>query len=235
MITLPLGTYRVDREEIETPTSEILLRKVIVSNALWADGLCGGIAEHRSAFEFMLGEPPKDGHFDLDRPFSIYSRKSDGRMVTQGVSTCGLVAERILELSGVGWPWRGKPYSIGTSISRSIGWAKRHNVWVSNGIPKAGDLCAIGHEFSTHVFIVLYILGSTVISIDGGQVDYRYPPEVKAFGLQKIAKCSRKLRVVGDKNYLGGSIFNGFIDIGLISKYLLLYNKSSVPKGWNND
>ena len=231
-----MRSWRSEREIIQTPTSEFLLRRVIVANALWAEGLSAGIAEQREAFELMLGKPPVGvEHFDLDRPFRVYARKSDGRMVTQGVSTCGLVAERILELSGVGWPWRDQPYSIGTSISRSIGWATRRRVWSTKGIPKPGDLCVIGNDLETHAFVVIYNTGSSIVSIDGGQTDNRKPPEVKCFGLQMIAKRSRQWLSAGRKIFLGGKVFKGFVDIGLISKYLLLYNKANVPKGWNTD
>lgn len=229
-IELPKCTWVTEREEIQTPTSELLLRKAIVANAMWAEGLSAGVVEQREAFEFMLGKPPIGvEHFDLDRPFRVYAKKADGRMATQGVSTCGLVAERILELSGVGWPWRDQPYSIGTAISRSIGWATRRRAWLSKCIPKPGDLCVIGNDLGVHAFVVIANSGSVVVSIDGGQVDWRYN------GLQRIAKCARRWMSSGKQMFLDGKVFRGFVDIGLISKYLLLYNKANVPKGWNTD
>ena len=235
-IKLQKCTWVTEREEIQTPTSELLLRKAIIANAMWAEGLSAGVVEQREAFEFMLGKPPIGvEHFDLDRPFRVYAKKADGRMATQGVSTCGLVAERILELSGVGWPWRDQPYSIGTAISRSIGWATRRRVWSSKGMPKPGDLCVIGNDLDVHAFVVIANSGSVVVSIDGGQIDGRKPPGVKCTGLQRIAKCARRWMSSGKQMLLGGKVYKGFVDIGLISKYLLLYNKANVPKGWNTD
>jgi len=153
----------------------------IVKFALSLEGLDGGNPDHRSMWEYVLGQPPAGSQWDLKKTW-----------------TCGLVAGGILRHVGVDLPCLYKPYKIGTAISRLVSGAQRAGCWqnTAHGLsPEVGDLVIIGTGASTHALTIVDIDGDVVTSIDGGQVS-------KKTGYQMISKRKRILHSVSGKHLL---------------------------------
>ena len=158
-------------------------RAAIVANALSVIGVEAGDPKTRPILEELLG--PVKGKWDLDRPFRIVAG-ANGAQVTQGISTCGLVAEGLWRRAAIDAQWLYAPYVIGSAVSRAIAFAKTHKAWntvASNGRPQSGDYVVLGTGLSTHALTAVGWEGDTLISVDGGQVS--------SDGLQSIRRCCR--------------------------------------------
>ena len=210
------------------------IRAVASANAGWADGLSAGDkGTDRASFEYMLGSPPAGAkHFDLDRPFRCYQK--EGKWITEGTSTCGLFAERVLELSGIAVPWAGKPYTVGSAIGRLNSWACLKGVrmamsWVTMPKVGAGDVFVVGSAISTHEAVILSLGvksgGITIGSMDGGQSEPKR-------GLQLITAKTREFRP--DKSGVffdaRGRKMQYVVSLEAIVKAGLLADECSVPE-----
>jgi hypothetical protein len=204
----PLVNWQSPRKSILTPHDPEELAQLVVANAVWAEGLRAGVPEEKDKFQLLLGNPPVNAAFDLDNGFSSYTK--DGKTYYRGTSTCGLVAEGILESSGLKTPWRKEPYSFKVgkrAIERACSWAMKTGLWATSGPPESGDYVVIGSGMGTHAFICLGMDGDDVWSIDGGQLD---PEHRDKYGVAKqmIRKVvrpyrERKIPLIGNKTLVG--------------------------------
>lgn len=160
------------------------LARILVANALWCAGISAANPDDRADFEALLGLPPSGDHWPLAVPFRCWE-DPPGTWHTQGVSTCGLVAEGIALRSGVDLPWRGQPYHSGTAIARAESAARLAELAANldqisypndpgfDILP--GDIVVIGKGTSTHELLCTARRRGaggvvTIESIDGGQV-----------------------------------------------------------------
>jgi hypothetical protein len=169
------------------------IRNRIVSEAMACEDYRAAIPETRQQFRDLLGPPPKGASWDLSVPFSC--RKVDGKYITRGVSTCGLVAAGILRRAGFRLPWSGYPYwqapapyrglDIVSCLSQLGAMTKARGP--AGERPEPGDVVCIGSGLATHVLTVVGWEGDVMVSVDGGQVDaaaHSY--------LQRVKVCRRK-------------------------------------------
>lgn len=125
------------------------------------------------------------GAWDLKRPFRIV-QLGGGKIRTEGVSTCGLVATRILHDAGIDlsawvdkpyWKWEdprhGKAMYTGLDVVSCLSLlSHRTGTRRAAGVyPQEGDVCCIGSGYATHILTVVSVDGRYVWSVDGGQVD----------------------------------------------------------------
>lgn len=174
----------------------------IVDYALSLDGLDAGNPAHRATWLGLLGPLPSWAQWDLDRPFRC--RKVDGKWRTQGLSTCGLVANGILRHHQVIIRTLYEPYVFGTAISSVVQAAREQDCWQSPIAPPLapypGDYVVIGSGLRTHVLTCVGFADGgpggaadpseaprSLVSIDGGQVH----PQT---GLQMVRRVERPLR-----------------------------------------
>lgn len=143
------------------------------------------------AFRALLGPPPKGSKWDLSVPFSC--RLVDGHYVTRGVSSCGLVAVGILRMAGMPLPftgpyWRWPPPYTGLDVVSALSRLGQIAACVRapGAMPVPGDMVCIGSSLSTHVFTVVDWDGSTMISVDGGQID-----DTAHGYMQRVKVCRR--------------------------------------------
>jgi hypothetical protein len=166
-----------------------IIRDSIVSEAMACADYSAADPATIEAFRALLGPGP----WDLSVPFSC--RKVDGRYVTRGVSTCGLVAAGILRRAGVRLPWIGAPYwhypapytgldivSALTLLGQRTG-SRRG----PGERPVEGDVVCIGSGLATHVLTVVGWEGDVMVSVDGGQVE----PAARGY-LQCVRVCRRR-------------------------------------------
>lgn len=199
------------------------VRRVIVANALCVIDVEAGDPRTRSILEELLG--PVVGRWDLDRPF----RYDPITKRTQGVSTCGLVAEGLWRRAGVDAPWLSEEYGSRRydSIERARVFAQRltpHSAWhvpKDGQRPRLGDYLVIGEGLQTHALTVVGWDGDMLISVDGGQVGAR--------GLQAIHKCTRPW-LVRDRIMLGARPVIGWV----VPEMLPGRSKCVVPEGWDS-
>ena len=137
----------------------------------WCE-MANGMGAAHPNFPFFLGDPPAGHQWDLSRPFRIV----DGKV--QGVSTCGLFAERLLELAGFDVPWVG-PYKVGSSISRMVAFARNHKAWKTAEEGLVGEPTVIGPPGKEHVVVPIkykvsfrenQVQHTILICAQGGQV-----------------------------------------------------------------
>jgi hypothetical protein len=161
-------------------TESIDVRQVICTLARHFVG-CGA-ADRRVEFEALLG--PTIGRWDLERPFSC-RRLPDGRYQTQGVSTCGLVAEGLWRLAGVRTPPSWDVYAPTCDAQRAIARARifgrENNAVIKPEVgadmrPEPGDYLCLGIALGEHVCTVVGWEDSpsgepVCVTVDGGQVD----------------------------------------------------------------
>lgn len=148
--------------------------------------------ETKADFRDLLGPPQPGGAWDLSVPFSC--RLVNGKYVTRGVSSCGLVGSGIYRRAGVRLPWNGSPYwrfpapFAGLDIVSCLSLLGQHTSSrrKAGERPQPGDLCCIGSGLSTHVLCCVADDGRTVTSIDGGQVD-----DAAHGFLQRVKVCHR--------------------------------------------
>ncbi|MFA4900865.1 MAG: peptidoglycan-binding domain-containing protein [Brevundimonas sp.] len=166
------------------------IRDTIIATALDVQDYRAAIDE--AQFRDLLGSPPLGSRWSLDVPFSC--KLVNGKYQTKGTSTCGLVSAGILRRAGMPLPWNGSPYwqspapytglDIVSEFSRLGQVAKCARP--AGAMPVPGDVVCIGQGLATHVLTVVDWDGSTMISVDGGQIDNaanRY--------LQRVKVCRR--------------------------------------------
>jgi len=192
-------------------------RGMFVANAVSLDGLEAARPEHRQAWLDLLG--PIRGHWDLDRPFRVW--KENGRWRTEGVSTCGLVAEGIWRRMSVDLPELYEPYEVGSAIERAKRYAKQVGAWRTQGRPRPGDYLIVGTKLKTHARTVVDWRdgGETLISVDGG-----VPGEN---GLQSIRLRPTSWKKLGSFIISGGRVVMGWIDVESLR---FSNNEISVPR-----
>jgi hypothetical protein len=153
------------------------IRNRIVAEACKVQDYRAGDPATVDAFRDLLGPPPKGAQWDLSKPFRAW--QVDGKWRTEGVSTCGLVAAGILRRAGGQLPWLGCDYwhfggpfeglDIVSALTR-LGQVERA-VRSAGSRPEPGDVCCIGRGLRTHVRTCVEDDGTTITSVDGGQVD----------------------------------------------------------------
>jgi hypothetical protein len=211
--------------EIESPYDTDLLTKAIIANALSIENISASNLNLRKTFENLLG--PINGIWDLNRKFQIIT--IDNKITTQGISTCGLVAEGLWRRMNIDFPALYKNYVFGTAISRSINFAKSLKPRSAFQIPKddlrpePGDYIIIGSGNSTHAFTCIDWEDDYLISIDGGQTDYK--------NLQCILRKKRIWKKIGNKFYLGDREVVGWICFTLLP---FKSNTIVVPENWDS-
>ena len=149
----------------------------IVATAQRFDGACACAGKQQSIFA-AVGFP-----FDI-RPF----RAVDGKCI--GMSTCYIFALNVLRLSGIALP----AWHVGEPIGRLIAWASQHRAWQEPGdglTPGPGDVLIIGPLGGTHVAVVVDCDGTTLTTIDGGQVCRRTTDGHEGIGRQMVAARER--------------------------------------------
>jgi len=157
--------------EIARPDDHDALRQAFYANALSLAGLEAAKIEDRPTWLEVLG--PVKTFWDLDRPFRIW-KDEQGHVHTEGVSTCGLVAEGIWRRMNVDLASLYLDYVWGKAIERSRVYAQKLGAWKTplafpGQRPQKGDTMVIGKGYSTHACTVLETAGDVVSSIDGGQ------------------------------------------------------------------
>jgi len=180
-------TFDTPIEVIQTPLTDSKSRqKVLVANALRCIGISASNKKTYAAFEELLGKPYPNTKWPLNVPFRCW--KEDGKWQTQGVSTCGLVAEGIARMSGVDNPCLWQPYWPAQkyqSVTRTIAWATKIGAWhlaknqsKLDPKPLPGDYVIIGCRSAgetyggiEHAFTVVAWEDDVMVSVDGGQVD----------------------------------------------------------------
>lgn len=166
-------TYDTPLIEIQTPTDPLMIRRMVKANALSVIGLSA--SDHRLQFEKLLGPPgPPNYEWDLNRPFRAW-KDDEGNYHTEGVSTCGLVAEGIQRRCGSKCETLYQPYDYKgakAAIARFIQCALSWNAWTygSEKRPGVGDYVVIGKGIRTHALTIIRWEGDTCVSVDGGQV-----------------------------------------------------------------
>jgi len=117
------------------------------------------------------------------------------------MSGCGLVVAGIWRAASVVHPLLSQPYKIGAGISRLIAIARTAAAWrpYSKGLlPSPGDMVLVGDNGKggvEHVFTVVEVNGTELVSVDGGQKD--------AKGFQCVVKMDRLWE--GDKDAAKGA------------------------------
>lgn len=150
------------------------IRQIVLWNAERLVGLTA--THHCDELAELLGPPPSGGTWPLAQPYRL---RPDGSV--QGISTCGLVAEGILRVSGCAVPWGNDPYSPGTTIRRLLRWADREHAFAPLSRATPGDVLIWARGTASHAAILVRLTPAQ--TIDGGQLD--------AHGLQTIARCDR--------------------------------------------
>jgi hypothetical protein len=203
-----LITWQTPLIEIVTPKDAIEFRKVIVANAMSCIGLSAGIQDTYAIFDKLLGPSYRKIPWDLKRPFRCW--KENGKWRTQGVSTCGLVSEGIEARSGFDDPYLFEPYYPAQkyrSITRSIVWGTKVKAWYDARRqddmwprPESGSQIIIGcrspyeaYGGTEHSFTITgWEDDDIVVSVDGGQVDYKH-------GCLQCVKVRRRRWIVRNK------------------------------------
>ena len=194
------------------------IRRAVVANALSIVNVQASDST-RPILEELLG--PVRGRWDLDRPFRCW--QENGKWKTQGISTCGLVAEGLWRRVQVDAPWLWQDYVSGKAIERAVTFAKQCEAWVRPGdgrVPRPGEYVVIGSGLGTHALTCIDWEGDTLVSVDGGQVGAR--------GLQAIHVCRRPWK----DDALGARRIVGWVD-----PEMLRYRVGEmvvVPEGWES-
>jgi len=210
---------------IPRPTDTFLLRKAIVANAYSMVGV-SAYQPTRKLFEGILGK--KKYAWDLDRPFK--AKLVNGKWVTEGVSTCGLVARGLWRRMNVDMQALYENYIDGTALSAEIIFARKHKAWQApwkdmSIQPELGDYVIVGSGLATHALTAVAWKGEeipTLVSVDGGQI-------TGAKSLQCIKKVERvwtkrsKEQYAGDRKVIGWIVFDMLPFRG---------NSIVVPQGW---
>lgn len=213
--------YNSNIIQVTRPLDANLLRKAIVANALSIENITA--SNNKTKFEELLG--PINGKWDLGRPFKVST--VNGKTTTQGISTCGLVAEGLWRRMNVDLSSLYKPYVFGAAISRSINFAKSLKPRSAfqkpeDGLkPEPGDYVIIGSGYSTHVLTCIAWNYDKLVSIDGGQTDKN--------GLQAILRKERVYSKKNNKYYLGDREVIGWIIFDMLP---FKDNYISVPEGY---
>ena len=172
-------------------------RATILELAMWATGL--DASTHAVALAHLCGP----GAWDLERPFRVRGER------TEGVSTCGVVAEGLWRLAGVDCPELLRAYVPGTAIARAIRFARAHGAWASPTMwadlrPEPGDYVVIGSGMGTHALTCVGWDDDELLSVDGGQTDEH--------GLQAVRERRRTWRprdgvpLLDDRRVIGWAI-----------------------------
>jgi hypothetical protein len=172
-----------DLIRIARPVDDATLARAFAANAVSLIGLSAADQLDRYAWEEILG--PVSGRWDLDRPFRA-TRAAAGGWRTQGLSTCGLVAEGVWRRMRVDLPSLYATYVPGQAIARAVTCARKHGAWRTprdGAMPGEGDYAVIGSGLATHALTVVAVDDDVVTSVDGGQVGER--------GLQAVKECRR--------------------------------------------
>jgi hypothetical protein len=178
----------------EFSNEEWVFRTEMVRQAYLAETLSAGKLATLDAFRAILGCPPPGG-WDLDRPFRIV-QLGEGRIRTEGISTCGLGARGIGYNAGLLWPEFKRPYDyLRESVFAVMqAHANRFNARHTDK-PLPGDAFIIGSGYSTHMATCVDWTGTFVTSIDAGQCDHA-PDPGRANGLQCFRLVVRDWRAV---------------------------------------
>lgn len=220
---------RTEIEIITRPENADDVRRIVVANAYASVDVEAADPRTRPVLEELLG-PVDGGRWDLDRPFRVY-RDSAGKLRTEGVSTCGLVAEGIWRRAGVDAPWLLTDYGRGgryDSITRAMDLAQRlrpRSAWHlprDGQRPQPGDYVVIGSALRTHALTVVAWEGDTLVSVDGGQTGTR--------GLQAIHLCRRPWLSTGGHATLGGPQVVGWVAVEMLPGL----GECLAPVGWES-
>lgn len=216
-------THKTPLIEIRRPEFADDIRRAMVANALWCVGLEAGNPETRPLFEELLGPVPGGGKWDLSRPFRMWQK--NGKWYSEGVSTCAMVALRILSRLWPAAPDIMDGYDIGTGLDVGSAFARKCGAWQkpvahSGLLPNRGAIVQVNGPM--HVLVVTALNDTTIESVDGGQVG--------AKGLQAVTKRTRDVTWKNGLPFIGGREVLGWIEVDLLQ-----YEpgqKILVPRGW---
>lgn len=172
-----------------------------------------GVTTSKDKFVDLIG--PTVGKWDLDRPFRILTMKP-GVIRTQGISTCGLVAEGLWRKAGIDVPPSWATYAPKSAADRSIARARLFAVKYGAvrtpnkyNVPKPGDyMCLVSSSGAEHVCTLVGWEDDpsgleAMVTIDGGQTDHH--------NLQCIKRVKRLYREKAGT--LGDRKLSWYIDI----------------------
>lgn len=185
-----IQSFRAD----EFGQAEAVFRAEVVRQAYLAENLSAGKLATLEAFRTILGAPPPGG-WDIDRPFKII-QLGEGKIRTEGTSTCGLGARGISYLAGVLWPEYPRPYDY---LRESVFTVMQNHATrfkaLHMGKPILGDHFIIGSRYGTHMATCIDWTGTFITSIDAGQCDHT-PDRGRKDGLQCFRLVVRDWRAV---------------------------------------
>lgn len=141
-----------------------------IARARAAAGMCA-CEPFRASFKACLPLPPVGASWPLNVPFRMW-RDANGKLHTEGVSTCGLFAMFCWDVDS------GKPYVNGTAFERI------EQVGQSVDEPAGGDVILTG----SHAIVVVDAVDAYgyLETIEGGQVCLDEGAEHEHRGLQAI-------------------------------------------------
>ena len=214
---------------IPNPNDPILLRKAMIANAYSIKDVyaCKCFNTTRPVFETILG--PSFGPWDLNRPFRVY-KNADGKIQTEGVSTCALVGRGLWRRISVDLNTLYNKYVPGTAITDERSFGKKNGAYKTinpdsflTTKPNAGDYVIVGTGNALHVFtVVKWTDDTTCISIDGGQT-------CKKCGLQCIHEVTRTLTMNNNVGYLGNRPIESWINL---EELPIKDSNITVPENW---
>lgn len=210
----------IDRDSslVTVPWTPALdMQRAMIANALSIVGFHGGDIATRTPFQSLLGPPYR---WPLRVPFRQWVDE-DGKIQTEGVSTCAMVALGLLRRLAVDCKNIRDGYDVGSGLGVAIAYARSVHAWQDAIAGLRPPLGAIVQVTPMHVAIVIGHRGSVIDTVEGGQV---HPRD----GLQCVAKCSRTY--YEDTHTLGARRALGWIDVAL----LRYRGAIVVPKGWDS-
>jgi hypothetical protein len=190
--------------EIPRPSEMEDVRKAMVANAVSLIGISA--SDNLQKMKDILG--PVNGNWDLKRPFRCYQK--NGRWITEGVSTCGLVCRGLWRRMKIDMNALYFNYIFGSAISAERIFAIKNRSFLSMSpssslIPSPGDYLIIGNGLSTHALTCIGWNSDTMASVDAGQTDSK--------GLQCIKRRERKWIKKPDGIYLGDRKIVGWMNL----------------------
>ena len=208
--------------EIPRPSEMEDVRKAMVANAVSLIGISA--SDNLQKMIDILGSVK--GTWDLKRPFRCYQK--GGRWITEGVSTCGLVARGLWRRMKIDMDSLYYNYIFGSAISAERMFAIKNRAFLSMDpnsdlIPSPGDYLIIGSGMSTHALTCIGWNSDTMISVDAGQCD--------SHNLQMIKKCKRKWIKKPDGIYLNDRKVVGWMEL---DKLPFKNENIIVPEDWKN-
>lgn len=218
---------------VDAPEDADKYRQLVKAASLSCVGLAGD--KHKNAmrrvmFESLLGPPPAGASWQLDVPFRCW-QDENGKWKTQGVSTCGLVANGIWRKMGVTADFLYQPYVSGTAVSAAHQFGIHSGAWNRctslEHRPAVGDYVLMGAGIGTHVGTCVGWKEDNegklwMQTVEGGQVD-------PVTGLQCVQFKERQWMKRANLVFAGNKSVGGWVSVVLLPRYNIYV---MAPQGW---